>query len=115
MSNVELVNDITEQFARNTDDKAVLEKHFAPEFVHWTNGRKGDLRSYAAHLAAYRSAYDRFSIPSWDELFAAEDRVVVAYTLEAKKTDGAVERIPVMAVWTIENGKVTALREVDGH
>ncbi len=115
MSNVDLVKEITGQFARNTDDRAVLDKYFAPEFVHWANGHRGDLRSYAAHLSQYRKAYERFEIPSWDELFAAGDRVVAAYTLQAKKKDGEVEKIPVIAVWQIEGGKVTSLREVEGR
>jgi hypothetical protein len=41
--------------------------------------------------------------------------VVVAYTLEAKKKGGGVDKIPVMAVWRIQSGKVVSLREVDGR
>jgi ketosteroid isomerase-like protein len=39
----------------------------------------------------------------------------VAYTLEATRKDGGVERIPVMAIWRIQDGKVISLREVDGR
>jgi ketosteroid isomerase-like protein len=115
MENIELVKEITGLFARNTEVRAVLDRYFAPDFVHWANGRQSDLKSYAARLDGYRNTYDGFSIPAWDELFAADDRVVVAYTLEAKKKDGSVERIPVMAIWRLKDGKVVALREVDGH
>ncbi len=115
MDNLAAVKEITDQFAQNRDDQAVLNKYFAPDFVHWSNGQKSDLQGYASHLAGYRNAYDSFSIPAWDELFAADNKVVAAYTLEAKKKDGAVERIPVMAVWRFENGKVASLREVDGR
>jgi ketosteroid isomerase-like protein len=46
-------------------------------------------------------------------LFAVDDRVVVAYTLGLHRRDGAGERMAVMAIWTLDGGKVTALREVD--
>ena len=44
----------------------------------------------------------------------SRDKVVVASTLKASKTAGDVERIPVMAIWRIQGGKVISLREVDG-
>jgi ketosteroid isomerase-like protein len=115
MGNVDLVKEITGQFARNIDDRAVLDKHFAPDFVHWANGKHSDLAGYAAHLAGYRGPYEAFTIPAWDEAFEAGDKVVVAYTLEAKKRAGGVDRIPVMAIWRIQGGKVVSLREVDGR
>ena len=45
--------------------------------------------------------------------FAVDDRVVVAYTLDLHRRDGTAERMAVMAIWTVADGKVTALREVD--
>jgi hypothetical protein len=38
---------------------------------------------------------------------------VSAYTLTHHPHGGATERIAVMAIWTVADGKVTALREVD--
>jgi SnoaL-like domain len=98
----------------NADARAVLDKYFAPDFVHWANGRRSDLQGYAARLASYRESYKDFNIPAWDEAFEAGEKVVVAYTLEASKKAGGVERIPVMAVWSVQGGKVTSLREVEG-
>ena len=57
--------------------------------------------------------YRRLRIPAWDELFAAGDRVVSAYTLEAERPNGEKEEMEVMAVWRIQGGKVGSLREVD--
>ena len=115
MNTIDRVKEITERFSRNTAGRAVLDKFFSPEFVDWANGRKGDLRNYAAHLSGYRGTYEHFSIPAWDELFAAEDRVVAADALEAKRTDGRGEQIRAMPVWQFKNGKGTSLCEVDGH
>jgi hypothetical protein len=39
--------------------------------------------------------------------------VVAAYTLTLRRHDGGAERMAVMAIWTVADGKVTALREVD--
>jgi ketosteroid isomerase-like protein len=115
MGNVELVREITGEFAKNADDSALLKKYFAPEFVHWANGRQSDLQGYASRLAEYRSHYEGFTVTAWDELFAAEDdRVVAAYTLAARKKGGATEQIPVIAIWRLRGGKVVSLREVDG-
>jgi ketosteroid isomerase-like protein len=115
MSNLDRVKEITESFAREGDDRAVLDRFFAPEFEHWANGRRSDLKGYAAHLAGYRTRYESFRIPAWDELFAADDRVVAAYTLEAKTKGGSVERVPVMAIWRFRDGKVVSLRGVDAR
>lgn len=114
MGNVELVKEITGQFAKNAEARSVLDKYFSPNFVHWANGKRSDLQGYAARLADYREVYKDFTIPKWDEAFEAGDRVVVAYTLDANKKDGGVEHIPVIAIWNVEGGKVTSLREVEG-
>ena len=83
--------------------------------MHWANGKQTDLSGYAKHLAGYRGPYESFAIPAWDEAFETGEKVVVAYVLEAKKKAGGTERIPVMAIWRIEGGKVASLREVDGR
>jgi hypothetical protein len=49
------------------------------------------------------------------ELFTVADRVVVAYTLNLHRRDGSEERMAVMAIWTVADGRVTALREVDAR
>ena len=113
MSNLDLVQEITEAFALNADARQVLDRFFAPSFEHWANGRRSDLEGYAAHLAGYRSRYKSFRVPTWDELFEAGDRVVAAYVLEAKGKDGTTTHVPVIAIWRFQDDKVVALREVD--
>lgn len=115
MSNLDLVREITARFQDNDHDEAALAEYFSPDFVHWANGRQSDLAGYTAHLERYERDYERFTIPSWDEAFEAGDKVVVAYTLEATRQDGGTERMSVMAIWRFEDGKVAALREVDGR
>ncbi len=115
MSNLDLVKEITAGFENNARDRAALDRYFAPDFVHWANGERSDLQGYAAHLEQYERDYEGFTIPTWDEAFEAGDRVVAAYTLEATAKDGVTERIPVMAIWQIQDGKVTSLREVEGR
>jgi ketosteroid isomerase-like protein len=56
--------------------------------------------------------YISLSTPEWDELFAADDKVVCAYTFEGKRKDGTQERLAVIAIWRIRDGKIVALREV---
>jgi ketosteroid isomerase-like protein len=46
-------------------------------------------------------------------LFAAGDRVVVAYTLRLHRSEGGSERTAVMAIWTVRDETVVELREVD--
>lgn len=113
MSNLDRVKEITDAFARNADDRQVLDRFFAPDFEHWANGRKSDLEGYATRLQNYRSRYEGFRMPAWDELFEADDRVVAAYVLEAKSKDGTVTHVPVIAIWRFKDDKVVALREVD--
>jgi hypothetical protein len=61
----------------------------------------------------YRQQYAAIDRPEFDELFAVDDRVVVAYTLRLHRQDGSTELMAVMAIWTVSDGKVAALREVD--
>lgn len=113
VSNIDLVKEITEALARNTNDREVLERYFAPDFKHWANGSRSDLKGYATHLAGYQLRYESFRIPAWDELFEADDRVVAAYVLKAEDKDGATTRLAVIAIWRLKDGKVISLREVD--
>jgi hypothetical protein len=113
MDNVAIVKEITNRFCENSGDEEVLRQYFAPGFEHIANGARSDLSGYAAHLSSYGKKYRRFRIPAWDEAFAADDRVVVSYILEAEKSDGSRDRIAVIAIWRLKDGKVVALREVD--
>ena len=88
MDNVQIVKDITNAFCENKLDDKVLEQYFAKDFEHVVNGRHTDLKGYAEHLADYMREYRRFRIPAWDELFAAGDRVVSSYTLQAERPNG---------------------------
>lgn len=113
MDNVRIVKEITDAFVENRLDGQVLARYFTPDFEHVVNGRHTDLKGYADHLAGYMRDYERFGIPARDELFAAGDKVVSAYTLEAEKRNGEKEEMAVMAIWRLADGKVKSLREVD--
>jgi ketosteroid isomerase-like protein len=113
MDNVAIVKEILSRLCENLQDQEVLRNYFAPQFEHIANGVRSDLSGYGAHLANFAKRYPRVRIPAWDEAFAAEDKVVLAYTLEATKSDGSTDRIPVMMIWRLKDGKVVALREVD--
>lgn len=113
MNNVEIVKKVTHAFCENRLDQQVLRQYFAPTFKHVANGRQSDLKEYSKRLASYTEGYKSLEIPKWDELFAADDKVVASYTLEAETEAGKKEKLAIMAVWTLANGKVESLREVD--
>jgi hypothetical protein len=77
------------------------------------NGATADKSGYLARGREYREQYASIDRPEFDELFAVDDRVVVAYTLVLHRQNGSTERMAVMAIWTVKDGKVTELREVD--
>ena len=80
------------------------------------NGQPIDLNAYARHVAAYTGQFKRMRIPRWEERFAADDdKVVVAYTFEGERADGAQARVAVMAVWRLREGKVASLHEVNAE
>jgi len=83
------------------------------DFVHHGNGARTDKAGYLARGRAYRERYASIDRPDFDELFTVDDRVVAAYTLRLHRHDGSTERMAVMAIWTVADGRVTALREVD--
>ena len=113
MDNVKIVKEITDAFAENRIDDRVLSRYFTPDFEHMVNGRRNDLRGYSDHLARYLREYERFRISDLDEPFAAGDRVVTSYILEAEKRNGETEEMSVMAIWRLADGKVKSLHEVD--
>jgi ketosteroid isomerase-like protein len=113
MDPVEFIRDITNKMCDRDFDLDLVESTFAEDFVHHGNGATTDKAGYLARGREYREQFASIDRPEFDELFAVDDRVVVAYTLGLHRRDGATERMAVMAIWTVSDGKVTALREVD--
>jgi ketosteroid isomerase-like protein len=110
---VEFIRDVTYKMCDRDFDLDLVESTFADDFVHHGNGATTDKAGYLSPGREYRDQYASIDRPEFDELFAIDDRVVVAYTLALHRNDGSTERMAVMAVWTVVDGKVTALREVD--
>lgn len=75
--------------------------------------RRRTKAGYLARGREYREQFASIDRPQFGELFAVDDRVVAAYTLALHRRDGSTERMAVMATWTVADGKITALREVD--
>jgi ketosteroid isomerase-like protein len=94
-------------------DLDLVESTFAEDFVHHGNGVRTDKQGYLTRGREYREQLESIDRRQFDELFAVDDRVVVAYTLNLHHRDGSQERMAVMAIWTVADGRVTALREVD--
>jgi hypothetical protein len=113
MDPVEFVRDLTFRMCDRNFDLDLVESTFADDFVHHANGSTTDKAGYVARGREYRELYASIDRPRFDDLFAVDDRVVVAYTLELHRRDGATDRLAVIAIWTVADGMVTALREVD--
>jgi ketosteroid isomerase-like protein len=113
MDAVELIRDVTYRMCDRDFDLDLVESTFADDFVHHGNGGTTDKAGYLARGREYREQFESIDRPQFDELLAVDDRVVVAYTLTLHRRDGGSERMAVMAIWTVADGKVTALREVD--
>jgi ketosteroid isomerase-like protein len=110
---LEFVRDITFKMCDRDFDLDLVESTFAEDFVHHGNGATSDKAGYLARGREYRERFATIDRPEFDELFAVDDRVVVAYTLQLHRNDGGDERMAVMAIWTVRGGKVVELREVD--
>jgi ketosteroid isomerase-like protein len=110
---VEFIRDVTYKMCDRDFDLDLVESTFADDFAHHGNGATTDKAGYLARGREYREQFASIDRPQFDELFAVDDRVVVAYTLGLHRRDGRAERMAVMAIWTVVDGKVTALREVD--
>lgn len=113
MDATEFIRDITVKMCDRDFDLDLVESTFADDFVHHGNGATTDKEGYLARGREYREHYARIDRPEFDKLLSVDDRVVVAYTLNLHRQDGSSERMAVMAIWTVADGKVTALREVD--
>ena len=113
MDTVEFIKDITYKMCDRDFDLDLVESTYADDFVHHANGATTDKAGYLARGREYREQYASIDRPEFDELFAVDDRVVVAYTLQLHRHDGSVERMAVMAIWTVADDKVKELREVD--
>ena len=113
MDSVDFIRDITYKMCDRDFDLGLVEETYADDFVHHGNGGTTDKAGYLARGREYRERYESIDRPEFDELFADGDRVVSAYTLTHHPHGGATERMAVMAIWTVSDGKGTALREVD--
>jgi ketosteroid isomerase-like protein len=109
----EFVKDITFKMCDRDFDLDLVGSTFADDFVHHGNGVRTDKQGYLARGREYREQFESIDRPQFDELFTVDDRVVVAYTLNLHRRDGSEERMAVMAIWTVADGRVAALREVD--
>lgn len=113
MNNLETVKKITKAFLVNHQDIQAVNKYFAPNFQHTVNGVTSDVNGYKMHLTKYARKYKNFRVPKWSEALEVGDKVVVAYTLIGERKEGGEDKIAVMAIWQLGEGKVIALREVD--
>src|SRR5262245_42442275 len=113
MDRIEFIRDVTFKMCDRDFDLDLVESTFADDFVHHGNGATADKAGYLARGREYRDQYASIDRPEFDELFAVDDRVVVAYTLNLHRQDGSSERLAVLAIWTVDDDEVTALREVD--
>jgi hypothetical protein len=114
MDNVAYIQEITGRMADRDFDLELVEKDFADDFVHHANGVQADKATYLERGRSYRERYEHIERPDFDVLEpVGDDRVLAAYTLALTESGGRTDRIAVMALWTIRDGKVAALREVD--
>jgi hypothetical protein len=94
---VEFVRDLTFKMCDRDFDFDLVESTYADDFVHHANGATTDKAGYLARGLEYREQYASIDRPDFDELFAVDDRVVVAYTLTLHRHDRSVERMAIMA------------------
>jgi ketosteroid isomerase-like protein len=115
MSNADRIREITNRMCDKDFDLDLVVEEFTEDFVHHANGRTTDKTGYLQRGREYRDSFESIDRPEFDELIELENRVIVAYTLTLHPRDGGEQRMAVMAIWTLEDGKVAALREVDAE
>jgi SnoaL-like domain len=102
---VEFIRDVTFKMCDRDFDLDLVESTYADDFVHHANGATTGKAGYLERGRAYREQYASIDRPQFDDVFAVDDRVVVAYTLGLHRNDGSVERMAVMAIWTLDGDK----------
>jgi ketosteroid isomerase-like protein len=115
MGNADQIREITYRMCDKDFDLGLVEDQFTEDFVHTANGQTADKAGYLRRGREYRESFERIDRPEFDELIEIDDRVLVAYTLNLQRRDGGEQRMAVMAIWTLRDGKVSALREVDAE
>lgn len=115
MSNADRVREITNRMCDKDFDLELVVEDFSKDFEHHANGRTTDKAGYLQRGREYREAFESIDRPAFDELVEVDNRVIAAYTLTLHRRDGEDQRMAVMAIWTLEDGKVAALREVDAE
>jgi len=113
MSNADRVREITNRMCDKDFDLDLVVEDFKDDFVHHANGGTTDKAGYLQRGHEYRESFESIDRPEFDELIEVENRVIVAYTLTLHPRGGGEQRLAVMAIWTLDDGKVAALREVD--
>jgi ketosteroid isomerase-like protein len=115
MSNADQVREITYRMCDKDFDLDLVVEDFTDDFQHHANGATTDRAGYLERGREYRESFESIDRPDFDELIEIDNRVVVAYTLTLHLRDGGEQRMAVMAIWTLTDGKVSALREVDAQ
>jgi hypothetical protein len=94
MDPVEFIRDITYKMCDRDFDLDLVEATFADDFAHHGNEATSDKAGYLARGCDYREQFASIDRPQFDELFAVDDRVVVAYTLTLHRRDGSPNAWP---------------------
>ena len=115
MSNADRVREITNRMCDKDFDLDLVVEEFSDDFEHHANGGTTDKAGYLQRGREYRESFESIDRPEFDELIEVENRVIVAYTLTLHRREGGDQRMAVMAIWTLEDGKVAALSEVDAE
>ena len=85
---VEFIRDVTFKMCDRDFDLDLVESTYSDDFVHHGNGATSDKAGYLTRGREYRKQYASIDRPAFDELFAVDDRVVVAYALGCTATTG---------------------------
>jgi hypothetical protein len=115
MSNADRVREITNRMCDKDFDLELVVEDFTDDFQHNANGSTTDKAGYLERGREYRESFESIDRPQFDELIEVDDRVVVSYTLTLHRREGGDQRLAVMAIWTLDGDRVSALREVDAE
>lgn len=98
-------------FGMRTASRDVLERYFSLSYVQNVNKATMGFDEFVSHIAAQKKVIASMEV-AFDDFVIQGNKVAERHRVFATKKDGGTIEASVIAIWTIEGGKITRCDEL---
>ncbi|TDR72978.1 nuclear transport factor 2 family protein [Paludibacterium purpuratum] len=111
MNHANLVTEALQTVLSGATEPGLVERYFAPSYTQLVDGKQLDYTSFVRHLATLHQRVESLDLRI-DQLIAQDDKVVSVHYVTVKKSDATQTFYKVIAVFTIQAGRIVRCEEL---